>query len=303
MTAGKDTRAFEKSIKSALTYLVDVDKFYVLTPNAKQLEDKLGKLCGPRVKFIDETIFPFNWQNITEVMYDTVKQRGVYPLHGKSQFEHVLYSKTSWFLQQLIKFYAGTVLGLKDYVLLDSDIVFFRNVTFINETTSSGVTRYNYASSNQYHPAYMASMTRISGVDVLKTEKHETYRSGIVHHMVIVRSVLQHLVAQTEERYRLPFWQVLLNESAVEMTCRAPREGVCGAGSTLSEYEMYFNYARTKFPETVALRPLLWANGPAPGLLFWPPDEKELHSDGPKRNWLHYRQADGETCFFVAAVH
>lgn len=80
--------------------------------------------------------------------------------------------------------------------------------------------------------------------------------------------------------------------SALELTCRAPRLGICGAGSTLSEYEMYFNYARVKFPETVATRPLLWANGPAPGLQFWPPSEDLLASDGPKRHWLGHRQSE-----------
>ena len=36
--------------------------------------------------------------------------------------------------------------------------------------------------------------------------------------------------------------------SAIGMTCRAPKTNICGAGSTLSEYELYFNYAREKFP-------------------------------------------------------
>lgn len=79
--------------------------------------------------------------------------------------------------------------------------------------------------------------------------------------------------------------------SALEMTCRAPRAGICGAGSTLSEYELYFNYARSKFPETMQLRPLMWANGPAPGLQFWPPvDKPEVQSDGPKSHWVGHRQ-------------
>jgi hypothetical protein len=85
--------------------------------------------------------------------------------------------------------------------------------------------------------------------------------------------------------------------SALEMTCRAPRAGICGAGSTLSEYELYFNYARSKFPETVQLRPLLWANGPAPGLQFWPPaDKTEVQSDGPKSHWVGHRQNESEFC-------
>lgn len=41
--------------------------------------------------------------------------------------------------------------------------------------------------------------------------------------------------------------------------------GICGGGSTLSEYDMYFHFARQKFPGTVNLRPLIWANGPKYG--------------------------------------
>lgn len=296
MLTTKDyTRAFEKSIMSALKYLVDVDKFYVVAPGAAAIEAKLSKLVGPRVVFVDESIFPFDWRNVSETMITTVEQRGVYPMAGgKTPFEHTVYSRTGWFLQQLLKFYAGRVLKLGDFVLLDSDVVFFRNISFVNATSPGGVTRYNYASSSQYHPAYMATLTRISGVGLFETGK-DVHRSGICHHMVIVERVLDHLIAQTEARYRIPFWQVLLNESALELTCRAPRTGICGAGSTLSEYELYFNYALVKFPETVALRPLLWTNGPAPGLLFWPPVEHELHSDGPKNNWMGHRQVDGES--------
>lgn len=81
--------------------------------------------------------------------------------------------------------------------------------------------------------------------------------------------------------------------SALELTCRAPRLPICGAGSTLSEYEMYLNYARQKFPETVNIRPLLWANGPMPGLLFWPNQiDKGIVSDGPKHNYKNHRQAE-----------
>jgi hypothetical protein len=80
--------------------------------------------------------------------------------------------------------------------------------------------------------------------------------------------------------------------SALEMTCKAPRAGICGGGSTLSEYELYFNFARSIYPDSVALRPLLWANGPAPGLQFWPGREDELISDGFKSSWLGHRQSE-----------
>lgn len=76
------------------------------------------------------------------------------------------------------------------------------------------------------------------------------------------------------------------------MTCRAPHPAICGAGSTLSEYELYFNFARHEYPGSVELRQpaLLWANGPAPGLQFWPHSETELISDGYKSSWVGHRQ-------------
>lgn len=83
--------------------------------------------------------------------------------------------------------------------------------------------------------------------------------------------------------------------SALEMTCRAPKEGICGGGSTLSEYELYFNFARHDYPQSVKLRDpaLMWANGPAPGLQFWPNAEDKLTSDGYKSSWVGHRQNEG----------
>jgi hypothetical protein len=214
LTTGKDTRAFEKSIVTSLKHLVDVENFYIIAPSAKQIEDRLGKDLGPRVRFVDESIFPFDWRNISDVMIESVRERGVYPLNGKSQFETTVWGRIGWFLQQLLKFYAGKVLGLGDFVLLDSDIMWFKDTKFINETfmhNGTLTTRYYYASSSQYHPPYIATLKKISGVDLYKSP--DTHRSGIAHHMVIVKSVLESLMRDSEELHGgIPFWKVLLNE-------------------------------------------------------------------------------------------
>lgn len=223
LTTSKDTRAFEKSIVSSLKHLVDVDTFYIVTPSAIQLQEKVGKDLGPRVKFIDESIFPFDWRNISDVMIETVREKGVYPLTGKSQFEGTVWGRVGWFLQQLLKFYAGRVLGLGDYVLLDSDIVWFKDTRFINETVvHNGVntTRFYYASSSQYHAPYMATLKRISGMDLFKSP--DTHRSGIAHHMVLAKHVLEDLMLTSEQRYGgLPFWKILLNERCVKCMNRS----------------------------------------------------------------------------------
>lgn len=215
LTTAKDTRAFEKSIVSSLKHLVDVETFYIVTPSATQLQDKVGKDLGPRVKFIDEGIFPFDWRNISDAMIETVREKGVYPLTGKSQFEGTVWGRIGWFLQQLLKFYAGKVLNIGDYVLLDSDIVWFKDTHFINETIlhdGKNITRYYYASSSQYHAPYMATLKKISGQDLYKSPDG-VHRSGIAHHMVLSRHVLDDLMNSSEHRYGgMPFWKVLLNE-------------------------------------------------------------------------------------------
>jgi hypothetical protein len=316
LTTGKDTRVFEKSIESAMKYLIDIDKYYVVTPEADYLSEKLSKALGDRVKFIDEKIFPFKYDNISSVMIDAVREKGVYPLTGHSSFERTIGHKVGWFLQQLLKLYAGQVLNLEDFVLLDSDLVWFQNITFYNNTnraevldfqtgkkkpaSSDFIIKYNYASSGQYHGPYMAAMKRIIGLEAIEDPK-DVFRSGIVHHMVVTGFIMNEMMSSSERLHDgLPFWKVLLNQSAIEMTCKAPKDGICGAGSTLSEYEMYFTYARKNYPQSVAFRPVLWANGPSPGLLFWPPIDEpiKLHGDRHRSNWLGHRQADGKLLVF-----
>ena len=308
-TTGKDTRVFEKSIMSCLTYLVDVDQYYIITPQAKEMSAHFSSKIGHRVHFIEESRFPFTWANITSIMLETVQQRGVYPLNPKSQdspFEKLFWNggKVGWYFQQLIKMYAGQVLGLDDYVILDSDLVWMRNVSFIAEVQSedaatTGIYRYLYATSWQYYPSYHSTTKIMTGLTPFKEGpgKNAKFKSGIVHHMTISKPVLRALVDFVEARHGLPLWHVMLNASALEITCRAPRNSICGLGGVLSEYELYFSWARHKFPQSVQLRPLLWANGPSPGLLFHPKPEDGLASDGPKSVWLSYRGGEKQEAF------
>lgn len=140
VTTGKDSRTFEKSIISALRYLIDVNIFYIISPGASELEEKIHKRYSTnddwtlkyksRVRFVDEKIFDFKYENVTATMVESVHQKGVYPLQaGQSTFEKTVYGKYGWFLQQLLKLYAGRVLNLNDYILLDSDLIWFRNVS------------------------------------------------------------------------------------------------------------------------------------------------------------------------------
>jgi len=84
-------------------------------------------------------------------------------------------------------------------------------VSFVNATNEDGIpTRYNYATSNQYHGPYVATLRRISGLDLFKGK--DVHRSGIVHHMVIMQRVLDDLIRRSDAMHGIEFWRVLLNQ-------------------------------------------------------------------------------------------
>lgn len=225
LTTGKDTRVFLRSIKSGLQHLVDVNKFYIICPNPVELRKNLGPDASDRLVFVDEKSFPFNFTSVADVMVDAVIQKGLYPISGgKSEFERSVYGRLGWFLQQILKLYAGKICKLDDFVLLDSDIIWFKDIKFIKEHVSSSsvpeqlVTpyskpyagnKYYYTASRQYHPAYIATLAPISGVPLYDFDKKGViFRSGITHHIVIVKSVLEDLIERSERKHGIPFWQV-----------------------------------------------------------------------------------------------
>lgn len=322
LTTTKDLIVFERSILSALRYLVDVNNFYVVTNNAADIRKAINVANSSRIKFVDESIYPFTIHNITNIMIDTVRSRGKYPLNnGNSEFERTVQAKRGWFYQQLLKLYAGHVISsLNDYVLIDGDIVWMKPVTFIHSKTESGIINYKYATSSQYHDDYYKILMKLTGLG--RSDRVNEHTSGIVHHMVIVKSVLKSLFYLVETRYlnsslilshnndnhnrnnnsnstkthnivSKPFWWILLHASAELLTCAAPKTRVCGRGSVLSEYEIYFHYARQIFPKTMTIRSLIWANGPKPGLLYWPMTPILKSDHGDKNSWVNAKQATG----------
>lgn len=295
-----DSDITKMCIKSIIENLIDTGTIYVITPKAEQIKIDNQKFFGNRVKFIDENEYPFTVKDVRNYMIQVVKEKGLYPLNnGESPFEKYLDIKSSWYLQQILKLYAGRVLQLQDFLVLDSDIYWmkpiqFINQTFINETTSKPTIRYNFATSSQYHDSYMKAIERLTG-DELYYVDGEVHRGGITHHMVFAKEILDNIFHKAEKKHELPFWKAFLNISALELTCRAPTSSLCGRGSSISEYELFLNHAKMYFPHLISYRPLLWTNGPSPGRLFFPPyTPGKLQSDRQNSNWLHYKKEYGK---------
>ena len=167
---------------------------------------------------IEETIFPFT--------LDTVST-----FHGKTP-------RNGWYLQQLLKLYAGTIIpGILDrYLVIDADTFFLRPITFVEDTRCL----YNYGS--EHHAPYFEHMLRVDA----ELTKVDATKSGICHHMMFETRYVNELITKIETQHNDRFYNVFLQ--SVSESYR----NLSGA----SEYEIYFNYMLRNHRDRIVLRKL-----------------------------------------------
>lgn len=198
---------------------------YIVTKNPDGLPDEQKEQAiAHGVVMIDEAIFPFQFQDVIQI-------------HGGENW------RTGWYLQQLLKLYAGFVIPdiLPRYLVVDADTVFLKPTRFVS---SDGKSLINVGS--EYHVPYFEHMKRMHP----SFEKQVRY-SGISHHMMFDRDYVAHMMRLVEEHHSgKVFWQVFLEQVTDIM------------GSGASEYEMYFNYMLRYHPADFRIRALRWGNAP-----------------------------------------
>lgn len=173
---------------------------------------------------VNEDVFPFTKDKI------------------KYYFSEFYGKRAGWYLQQLIKFYAGECIpGILDkYLVIDADILLLKPLRVFQDNKFL----FNY-STIEFHEPYFSHMKRLHS-----SLTRQTPYSGITHHMIFYKPFIQHLFQLVEELRRgKPFWKIF-----IECVCES--EGASGA----SEYEIYFNFVLKYYPEHIMLRPLHWDN-------------------------------------------
>ena len=171
---------------------------------------------------ISEKIFPFTIDTVSE-------------FHGKID-------RNGWYLQQLLKLYAGkTIPGiLERYLIIDCDTFFMIPTTFIYD----GKCLYNFGT--EYHIEYFEHMTRLHKDFV----KMDPYKSGICHHMMFETKYVDEIIDKIEEKHGDTFYNVFL-----KLVSEEDRDF-----SGASEYEIYFNYILKFHPDKIIIRELNWKN-------------------------------------------
>lgn len=174
--------------------------------------------------WIPESAFPFTLSDVAAVIKSSNQREG-------------------WYLQQLLKFYAFRVIpGILPHTLLfDSDCVVCRPIRFFSP---EGKIFLDW-NPGQEHLAYFRHAEAVMG-DLFVLADPD--KSGITDHMMVYQPHLEGLLNKIEVRAasNKSAWQILLE--AVE-----PAEY---NKSGMSEYEIYFNYVLTWFPEEYAFRQL-----------------------------------------------
>ena len=165
---------------------------------------------------ISEDIFPFDINTVAN-------------FHGKS-------SRNGWYLQQLLKLYAGFIIPniLGRYLVIDSDTFFLKPTTFIKDDKCL----YNF--SSEYHKPYFDHMLKLDK-DLTKQDK---LKSGICNHMMFETKYIKVLFNKIENLHNDKFYNIFLKNV----------EDISGA----SEYEIYFNFMLKYYPNKIIIRKLKW---------------------------------------------
>lgn len=171
---------------------------------------------------ISESIFPFSIKTIENI-------------HEKS-------SRCGWYLQQLIKLYAGNIIpGILDkYLVIDSDTHFLKPTRFIE------MNKPLYAYGSEYHRPYFEHMKRLHESFIKVDKEH----SGICHHMLFETVYLNEIMYLVESKHSDTFFNIFIKEV----------DHVNFSKSGASEYEIYYNYMLQYHPDKIKIRPLIWNN-------------------------------------------
>jgi GR25 family glycosyltransferase involved in LPS biosynthesis len=146
-----------------------------------------------------------------------------------------------WYYQQLLKLYAfKTILDLTEhFLIIDADTVFLDFYRVFNDDNIP-----YFTTGTENHKPYFEHIDKlIPGLNRM------TKYSGIVHHMMFNKTILNDLFNYVENLHNKKFYQAFID-------CIDFSKGMCLA----SEYEIYFNFVIKFHRDKYELREVKWAN-------------------------------------------
>ncbi len=224
-TAPKDVKTIDIAIEGIRKNCKNLGRIIVIS--SERLTD--------HAEWFDESQYPFSKFDVALYLNKMDKNRATKYLNKR-------HSRVGWYYAQLLKFYAGFVIpGISSNILIvDSDTVFLRPVEFMNE---KGEGLYN--PGTEYHKPYFVHMNKL----LPGLRKVFPDLSGISHHLLMQKPILEDLFSQVESYHQVEFWKAF---------CRCVDPTYVGAAGA-AEFEIYFNFAFDR-TDQVHLRNLKWGN-------------------------------------------
>ena len=200
-----ERKNIHKQIEYTKKNVIGYRNIYIVTNNFDDLQ-----IDGCKV--IDENIFPFKMNDIASYFIK---------YNGKN-------NRNGWYLQQLIKLYAGFVIEelLDDYLIIDADVFFLKPIYFYEDT------KYMFTSSDENHEPYFRHMLKLHPSFTKQIKK-----SGISHHMIFNKKIIKEMFNLVEDFHKKEFWIIF-----IEMVDEHTKHPINVSESGASEYELYFNY-------------------------------------------------------------
>lgn len=222
----KDAAGLNRAIAHVKQYVQNLRRVIVISSRRLTYE----------AEWADEKFFPFTKESIILQIFQDQEKAERY-LQSRT-------ARTGWIYQQFLKLFAAYYIPniSRNILMVDADVVFLKPVSFLQEN-GAGL----YAIGDEYCQYYFDHAARLlTGLKRLYPEY-----SGIVHHMLFQKEVLDDFFNLIRAQHNLDPWVAVARAIPVlgETIIHAP----------LSEYELYFNFvlART---DQVKIRPLSWNN-------------------------------------------
>jgi len=157
---------------------------------------------------------------------------------------HQKRNRNGWYLQQLLKLYAGLVIPniLDRYLVIDSDTFFLKSTRFINDNNNKCL----YNISNEFHQPYYDHLNKLN-----PNLKKVNDQSGICHHMIFDKKYIKELFNLIENNHNNKEFYKIFLENVDEKYYNS---------SGASEYEIYFNYMLQFNNDKIEIRELIWKN-------------------------------------------
>jgi hypothetical protein len=220
----KDFSTLDLCIEGVRAHGKDIRRIIVVS--SKRLTD--------RAEWFDEKLYPFTKESLTQQIFALTK------VPSKSYLKRFK-GRVGWIYQQFLKFYAPFVIPniSSNVLILDADTIFLHAVAFMNEKRGA-----LFDVGDEFHAPYFVHAKKL-----IPSFQRMCQESGICHHMLFQKAILDDLFFLVESHHHLPFWIA---------ACRSLDHQQL-LNSSLSEYEIYFHFALLA-TDQVEIRPLKHKN-------------------------------------------